>query len=70
LRCQQSSLAADSSYPVPKILPSTFVAVVAAMARGMAVASVVVVVVVVAVSVVVALARVVRVVWWWQQCWQ
>jgi hypothetical protein len=34
LRHQLSSLAANSSYPVPKILPSTFVAVVAPMALG------------------------------------
>ncbi len=51
LRRQPSFLAADSSYPVPEISPSTFVAVVAAMARGMAVARVVAVAVSVAVAV-------------------
>ncbi len=53
LRRQLPSLAADSSYPVPKFLPLTFVAVVAVMARGMAVVRAAVAV---AVSVVVALA--------------
>jgi hypothetical protein len=37
-RRQLSSPATDSSYPVPKTLPSTFLAVVVAMAWGMAVA--------------------------------
>jgi hypothetical protein len=55
-RRQPSSPAAGSSYPVPKILPSTFLAV-AAMARGMAVARAVAV----AVAVPVALALVVAV---------
>ncbi len=56
-RRQPSSPAADSSYPVPKISPSTFVAVVAAMARGMAVARARAVVVARAVAVAKALAR-------------
>ncbi len=64
-RRQLSSPTTDSSYPVPKILPSTFVAVVAVMAWGMAVARAravaVAVAVAVSVSVVVALARAVAV---------
>ncbi len=52
-RRQLSSPATDSSYPVPKILTLTVVAVVAAMTQGMAVVRVVAV----AVSVAVALAR-------------
>jgi hypothetical protein len=59
VRRQSTSPAADNSYPNPKILPSTFVAVLAVMAWGMVMARAVEVAR--AVLVLVALARVVRV---------